>query len=80
MPPRALAAAYEALGAHRAAAPLDLLLAAAHTKRPLDIAQAGAIRALAATRRVDAVLSPLLSLSFPGVSSATCAAPVLALD
>ena len=51
----ATAAAYEALGAQRDAAPYDLLAAAAQRDGFNGVAQNGALRGLAATRRVEAV-------------------------
>jgi hypothetical protein len=51
-------AAYEALGAQRDDAPFELLSKAAQTDTPLGWEQAGAFRALAATRNAEAL--PLL--------------------
>jgi aminopeptidase N len=48
-------AAYEALGAQRDDAPFELLSKAAQTDTPLGWEQAGAFRALAATRNADAL-------------------------
>ncbi len=53
--PRARAAAFEALGAQRADAPFDRIATAARTRGWNGFAQAGAFRALAGTRRVEAV-------------------------
>jgi aminopeptidase N len=69
LPPRALAALYEALGTQRATAPLQTLLAAAHRAQPLGFSQAGAVRALAFTRQADVALPALLSLSHPGAAT-----------
>ena len=55
LPPRALEAAWEALGAHRERAPFDALLSGAKKRGSGGWAQAGALRALAATRRPEAV-------------------------
>jgi aminopeptidase N len=66
--PVATQAAYEALGAQRENAPYDLLAAAAQTPSTNGIAQVGAIRGLAATRRVEAV-DLLLSFVCEGGSS-----------
>ncbi|MFN3331293.1 MAG: HEAT repeat domain-containing protein, partial [Caldilinea sp.] len=61
-------AAYEALGAQREDAPFDLLVNAAHTFSFNGVAQIGAIRGLAATRRAEAA-DVLLSLARWGGSS-----------
>ncbi|MFN3982594.1 MAG: M1 family aminopeptidase [Caldilinea sp.] len=61
-------AAYEALGAQREDAPFDLLVNAAHTSSFNGVAQIGAIRGLAATRRAEAA-DVLLSLARWGGSS-----------
>jgi aminopeptidase N len=60
--PLATQAAYEALGAQREDAPYDLLVAAARTPSINGVAQVGAMRGLAATRRAEAadVLLPLV--------------------
>lgn len=60
--PLATQAAYEALGSQQEAAPYGLLAAAAQTPSVNGIAQVGAIRGLAATRRAEAidVLLPLV--------------------
>jgi aminopeptidase N len=58
LPYRATQAAYELLGAQRDEAPFELLAAAAATPGFGGVAQAGALRALAATRREEAL--PLL--------------------
>lgn len=59
LPYRAAEAALEALGAQREDAPLPLLLAAAERATFGGFTQAGALRALGATRRVEA-LEPLI--------------------
>lgn len=59
LPYRAAEAALEGLGAQREAAPLDRLIAAARVPGHGGFVQAGALRALGATRRSDA-LEPLL--------------------
>jgi aminopeptidase N len=51
LPHRALGAAYEALGSQRDAAPYDLLLSASERRAFGGFSQAGALFALAATRR-----------------------------
>jgi aminopeptidase N len=53
--PRATEAAHEALGAQREAAPFDRLVEASATRGWAGFAQAGALRALAATRKPEAV-------------------------
>jgi aminopeptidase N len=58
LPYRAAEAALEALGAQRESAPLERLLAAAQTSGFGGFVQAGALRALGATRRIEA-LEPL---------------------
>ncbi|HEU4582353.1 MAG TPA: M1 family aminopeptidase [Polyangiaceae bacterium] len=65
LPYRATEAAYEALGAQRAAAPFDRLLAAAQQPGFGGFAQSGALRALGATRRA-AALEPLMRALSPG--------------
>jgi aminopeptidase N len=65
---RARMAAYEGLGAQREAAPFELLAKAAKADSPLGWEQQGAFRALAATRRAEA-LKPLLDASRYGATS-----------
>jgi HEAT repeat protein len=65
LPYRATEAAWEALGAQREAAPWERLLAAAAQPGFGGFAQAGALRALGATRRV-AALEPLIQALRPG--------------
>ncbi len=66
---RARSAAFEALGAQRKEAPIELLKQAAHTSHdPYGIGQGGALRALAASRHDDAV-SVLSELTAPGSCS-----------
>lgn len=60
LPYRAAEAALESLGAQRERAPLERLLRAARTSGHGGFVQAGALRALGATRRVEA-LEPLVS-------------------
>jgi aminopeptidase N len=55
LPYRATQAAYEALGAQREEAPFDLLTQAALVEGFGGIAQSGALRGLAASRRAEAV-------------------------
>jgi aminopeptidase N len=55
LPYRATQAAYEALGAQRDDAPFELLAGAAEVEGFGGIAQSGALRALAATRRAEAI-------------------------
>ncbi|MFQ5460926.1 MAG: HEAT repeat domain-containing protein, partial [Anaerolineae bacterium] len=61
-------AAYETLGAQRDAAPFDLLATAAATDGYGGFAQSGALRALAATRRKEA-LAALVAAAAPGATS-----------
>ena len=65
LPYRARAAAYEALGAQRGDAPLELLTEAAQTPTFSDFPQRGALRALASTRREE-LLERLLAWTEPG--------------
>lgn len=65
LPYRAAEAALEGLGAQREAAPVDRLIAAAREPGHGGFVQAGALRALGATRRSDA-LEPLLAALAPG--------------
>ncbi len=71
--PVATAAAYRALGAQRAAAPFDLLAAAAARTTRDGRAQSGALRALAATRQDAAI--PLLLAAAPRGSNPNRARP-----
>jgi aminopeptidase N len=65
LPYRATEAAFEALGAQREAAPFERLLAGAQLPGFGGFAQAGALRALGATRLV-AALEPLIAALVPG--------------
>ena len=78
--PLATQAAYEALGAQRDDAPYDLLVAAARTPSINGVAQVGAIRGLAATRRADAVdvLLPLVRYGGSDYAVRRFAVPALA--
>ncbi len=78
--PLATQAAYEALGAQREEAPYDLLATAAQTPSINGIAQVGAIRGLAATRRVEAVdvLLPLVRYGGSAYAVRRFAVPALA--
>ena len=78
--PLATQAAYEALGAQRDEAPYDLLVTAAQTPSINGIAQVGAIRGLAATRRAEAVdvLLPLVRESGSDYAVRRFAVPALA--
>jgi aminopeptidase N len=64
LPYRAQEAAYAALGAQRAAAPWDTLIEGADHEQFAAFAQAGALRALAATRKREAI-DPLIARSLP---------------
>ena len=68
LPYFAASKAYHALGNQREQAPLDLLLAASLQSGYNGIAQSGAVRGLAASRRLEAV-DPLLNLVGYGNSS-----------
>lgn len=78
--PLATQAAYEALGAQRDDAPYDLLAAAARMPSINGVAQVGAIRGLAATRRADAidVLLPLVRYGGSDYAVRRFAVPALA--
>jgi aminopeptidase N len=65
LPYRAAEAALEALGAQREQAPFERLLAAAKTPGFGGFVQSGALRALGATRRIEA-LDPLVDALRPG--------------
>ncbi|MEO8084132.1 MAG: M1 family metallopeptidase [Ardenticatenales bacterium] len=67
LPHQAAAAAYRALGAQRAAAPIDVLLTGAATVRRAGFAQGGALAGLAMTRD-DAAFGPLLAGTYPGMT------------
>jgi aminopeptidase N len=64
----ATAAAYEALGTQREAAPLTLLLSAAQESSFNGIAQSGALRGLAASRRPEAVTALLQRVRYGATS------------
>ena len=68
LPYYARQAAYEALGNQRQAAPFDMLLAASEEETYNGIVQSGALRALASTRREEAV-APLLERAAYGATS-----------
>ena len=70
LPPRALEAAHEALGAQREDAPLELLVQASERPGFGGFAQAGALRGLGQTRR-RAALDRLLSRAKPGATPFT---------
>lgn len=70
LPPVAAQAAYEALGAQREQAPYEVLSAAAQTPSINGVAQVGAIRGLAATRRAEAVERLLPLVRYGGSSYA----------
>ena len=78
--PVATQAAYEALGAQRDDAPYDLLVTAAQTPSLNGVAQTGAIRGLAATRRAEAldVLLPLVRYGGSDYAVRRFAVPALA--
>lgn len=79
LPYHATAAAYEALGAQRDQAPFELLTAAADVEGFGGIAQAGAFRALAASRHDDAIPILLERVAFGVTSNRARPAAVAAL-
>jgi hypothetical protein len=79
LPYRATQAAYEALGAQREDAPFSLLADAARVEGYGGIAQAGAFRALAATRREEAVALLLERVPYGATSRRSRPAAVSAL-
>ncbi len=68
LPYRATQAAYESLGNQRDDAPLELLLVESRKSGYNGIAQSGALRGLAATRRSESI-DPLLEHTIPGNTS-----------
>jgi len=79
LPYHATAAAYEALGAQRDQAPFERLVAAAEVESFGGIAQAGAFRALAATRNDDAVPLLMEHVAYGVTSNRSRPAAVMAL-
>ncbi len=79
LPYRAAMAAIEALGAQREQAPFDYLAQVAALPSPYGLAQSGALRALAATRRAEALPLLMARVGYGDSSNRARPAAVLAL-
>ncbi|MCK5923357.1 MAG: hypothetical protein KAG66_20645, partial [Methylococcales bacterium] len=79
LPYLASLAAYEALGAQRKAAPLDLLLEASQVEGFNGVAQSGALHGLAATRQSKAVDHLLKAVDYGANSNRVRPAAIIAL-